>query len=133
MLHGTPAYKNTVAWLFWYAVDTNLFILEQEHQNLFFFKSVKFTCKIRNRLNRKKNQISDFYFMSYGHFGTKLSGTKLSQYRIVLVPNCPGTYSSVHIVRSSTHKFYFILFFHFTKFVFPNRIFIFLLNFFVSY
>ena len=37
----------------------------------FFFKEVKFTWKIQNRLNRKKNQISDFSdfnFSSYGHF-----------------------------------------------------------------
>ena len=31
----------------------------------FFSKVVKFTWKIWNRLNRKKNQISDFYFSSY--------------------------------------------------------------------
>ena len=39
-----------------------------QHQNRFFSIVVKFTWKIRNRLNRKKNQISDFYFSSYGHF-----------------------------------------------------------------
>ena len=35
---------------------------------------VKFTWKIRNRLNRRKNQISDFYdcyFSSYCHFCSK--------------------------------------------------------------
>ena len=31
-------------------------------------KEFKFTWKMRNRLNQKKNQISDFYFSSYGHF-----------------------------------------------------------------
>ena len=35
---------------------------------LFFSKVFKFTRKMRNRLKRKKNQISDFYFSSYGHF-----------------------------------------------------------------
>ena len=35
---------------------------------LFFSKVFKFTWKMRNRLKRKKNQISDFYFSSYGHF-----------------------------------------------------------------
>ena len=40
-------------------------------QNFFFFKFLKFTWKIGNRLIRKKNQFSDFfdfYFSSYGHF-----------------------------------------------------------------
>jgi len=39
--------------------------------NIFFFKVFKFTWKIRNRLNRTKNQISDFYNFycsSFGHF-----------------------------------------------------------------
>ena len=36
--------------------------------NIFFSKMVKFTWQIRNRLNRKKNQISDFYFSSYSNF-----------------------------------------------------------------
>ena len=39
--------------------------------NFFFSKVLKFTWKMRNRLNRKKNQISgfsNFYFLSYGHF-----------------------------------------------------------------
>ena len=47
-----------------YAVDASLFRLGSE---IFF----KFTRKIRNRLNRKINQIldfSDFYFSSYGNF-----------------------------------------------------------------
>ena len=38
---------------------------------VYFSKLIKFTWKIRNRLNRKKNHISDFsdfYFSSYGHF-----------------------------------------------------------------
>ena len=33
-----------------------------------FLKFFKFTWKVRNWLNRKKYQISDFYFSSYGHF-----------------------------------------------------------------
>ena len=39
-------------------------------QFFFFFKFLKFTWKIGNRLIRKKNQFSDFsdfYFSSYGH------------------------------------------------------------------
>ena len=41
----------------------------------FFSKVVKFTSKMRNELNRKRNQISDFfdfYFSSYGHFCSKI-------------------------------------------------------------
>jgi len=49
--------------------------------NIFFFKNGriiiiinrKFTGQIRNRLNRKKNKISDFDFLSYGHFCTQMS------------------------------------------------------------
>ena len=77
-----------------YAVDTNLFrlgstnpkknwffflqkcsnIFKKNKNPIFFFSKVfKFTWKKRNRLNRKKNQISDFYFSSYGHFCTQMS------------------------------------------------------------
>ena len=36
-----------------------------------FFQFFKFRWKIKNRLNRKKNQICDFYFSSCGHFYTQ--------------------------------------------------------------
>ena len=44
----------------------------------FFSKVFKFTWKIRNRLNRKKNHIPDFsdlYFSSYSHFCTSVFDT----------------------------------------------------------
>ena len=42
-------------------------------QYLFFSKVFKFTWKMWNMLNRKKKQISDFYFSSYGHFCTQIT------------------------------------------------------------
>ena len=41
------------------------FLSVQDQNPIFFSEVVKFTWKIRNRLNQKKNQISDFYFSSY--------------------------------------------------------------------
>ena len=58
----------------------NIFFIFLRKKKLFIFKKIylkffKFTWKIQNRLNRKKNQISDFtdfYFSSYGHFSVIL-------------------------------------------------------------
>ena len=102
---------------FWYAVDTNLFRLGStnpkkiprpwilfgaglssppEKKNVIFFfefffsKMFKyFTCKIRNRLNRKKNQIS--YFFRFLFFELWSFRDQIVRDQIVLVPNCPGT------------------------------------------
>ena len=44
---------------------------EKRSKFFYFFLFLKFTWKIGNRLNRKKNQFSDFsvfYFSSYSHF-----------------------------------------------------------------
>ena len=43
-------------------------------KTIFFFKTSQIYMKVQNRLNRKKNQISDFsdiYFSSYDHFCSK--------------------------------------------------------------
>ena len=51
------------------SIRLGLKILSKERMGIIFFFS-KFTWKIGNRLNRKKNQFSnfsDFYFSSYGH------------------------------------------------------------------
>ena len=40
-------------------------------KNIFFSKVAKFVWKIRNQLNRKENEVSDFYFSSYGHVCSK--------------------------------------------------------------
>ena len=68
MLRTYLCMQNTKAWLFL----VHLFRLgftnpKKKFQTLVF----TFTWKIRNRMNRKKNQISDFsdfHFSSYGHF-----------------------------------------------------------------
>ena len=81
MLHDTPTHKKHCSLDFVVCRCYQPVYTRVGTSKSFFFKSVKFTWKIRNQLNRKKNQIldfSDFYFLSYGHFGTKLSGTKLS-------------------------------------------------------
>ena len=61
--------KNRKFGFSFYSVDSGSFI--QILKRIIFFKVIKLTWKIRNRLNRKKNQISDFtnfYFLSNGHF-----------------------------------------------------------------
>ena len=54
--------------------EARLQCFDRTSRSIFFSKVVKFTWKIRNRLNRKKNQMSDysdFYFLSYGLFCSK--------------------------------------------------------------
>ena len=48
-------------------MGTHVYTIHIQNQN-FISKEVKFTWKMRNVLNRKKNHFSDFYFSSYGHF-----------------------------------------------------------------
>ena len=58
-----PCMQNTEETIAKYAVDANLhqfFFSKMLEKNQFFFKVFKFTGKMRNRLERKKNQISDF-------------------------------------------------------------------------
>ena len=55
-------------------VKIGQFLMNLEY-NFFSSKVVKFTLKNHNRLNKKKNQVSDFfdfYFASYGHFSVSL-------------------------------------------------------------
>ena len=69
-------------------------------QQLLFSKVVKFTWKIRNWLNRKKNQVSgfsDFYFLSYGHFSSK---------------NCQLSINFHHNSENKNHQNRKIVFFH---------------------
>jgi len=65
---------------FWWGAKppTNFFFLMFEHFWTIFFKVFKFTWKMRNLLNWKKNQISNFFNFYF------------SRDQIVLVPNCPG-------------------------------------------
>ena len=77
---------------------------------IFYFIFFKFTWKIRNWLNRKKNHISDFcnsYFSSYGHFCTQ----NVTNFRWIFTHNSKHEYQEKKVFCFSfvsTHSASFI-------------------------
>ena len=68
-----------------------------------------FDSTFQNRLNRKKNQISDFYFSSYGHFCTPIYPNfhpQLEKYKLenffIIFPILYSTLSIIHENRIKT-------------------------------